>query len=152
MTKSRRPIGVMALVLFHLLNVVLWFIGQTLAISNFDMVAGWGLQEPRALVDPVIVEVNRAIALADTVLLIPLFIVAAVGLMQLRFYGAVASWIVLGWSLYWPAVFWASQFFYSQTGIKHAPTGMDDVIVPGALWIIAAWGIFYLYRQRGLFD
>lgn len=152
MTNSGRPIGVMALILFHLFNLVLWFFGQTLAILNFDLVAEWGLQEPRALVDPVIVEVNRAIALADTVLLLPLFVVAAIGLMRLRFYGAVASWVVLGWSLYWPAVFWASQFFYAQTGITHAPTGMDGLLVPGVMWIIAAWGIWYLYRQRGLFD
>ena len=152
MTNSRRPISVMALILFHLVNVVLWFFGQTLAVFNFDMVASWGLQEPRALVDPVIVEFNRAIALADTLLLLPLFVVAAIGLMRLRFYGAVASWIVLGWSLYWPAVFWASQFFYAQTGMRHAPTGIDDLLVPGAMWIVAAWGIWYPYRHRELFD
>lgn len=152
MLKSGRPVGVNALILFHLFNVVIWFFGQTLAVIDYDMVAGWGLQEPRELLNPAIVEVNRAIALTDTLIMLPLFCVAAVGLLGMRFYGTVASWLVLGLTLYWPVISWTAQFFYASAGIQHAPTPMINILLPGTLWIIAARGIWYLYRNRELFD
>lgn len=152
MTRSSRPVGVNALILFHLFNIIIWLIGQTLAVFSYDMVAELGLQEPRELLNPAIVETNRAIGLTDTLIMLPLFCVALFGLLGMRFYGAVASWLVLGLTLYWPVIFWTAQFFYATAGIQHAPTAMINVLLPGTLWVIAAWGIFYLYRNRGLFD
>ncbi len=152
MTRSGRPIGVTTLILFHLFNLIIWFFGQTLAIFYYDMVAEWGLQEPRVLVDPVIVEVNRAIAIADTILILPLFLIATIGLWGMRFWGVVASWIVLGWLWYFPLVFWSSQALYAAADIRHAPTGMVGILVPATLCVIAAWGIWYLYRNRAVFD
>lgn len=152
MTIGRYPAGLIVLILFHIFNLVIWFFGQTLAIFDYDMVAAWGLQAPRDLLDPAIVEVNRAIGLTDTLIMLPLFAIAAFGLLGLRFYGAVLSWVVLGLSLYWPVIFWTSQYYYAAAGIRHAPTGVVEIVLPGALWIIAAWGIWYLYRNRALFD
>jgi len=88
-----------------------------------------GLQYPRELIDPVIVEVNRAIGLADIIILIPLFIIAVIGLWRLKFYGALASWMVLGTSLYWPVIFCSNQYFYDQAGIKHQPTPMSNNVI-----------------------
>jgi hypothetical protein len=105
------PLGIKIIVGFHVFSFVLWFIGQSGAVVAYDKMAEWGLQGPRASLDPVIVEVNRAIGLADTIIMLPLFIVAAVGLLRTRFYGAVASWLVFGMTLYWPVVFWISQEF-----------------------------------------
>ena len=124
---------------------------QTVAVVAYDTVAGWGLQDARDLVDPVIVEVNRAIGLADTIVMLPLFIVAAVGLIRRRFYGAVASWLAFGMTLYWPVVFWCSQGFYAAAGILHQPMALAYIILPGVLWLIACWGSWYLARNRALF-
>jgi hypothetical protein len=114
------------------------------------MVAGWGLQDLRSAVDPVIVEIKRAIGLTDTLLLLPLHLVAAVGLLQRRFYGAVASWLVFGITLYWPVLFWASQGFYSAADIAHQPMTAGYIILPGAAFLIACWGSWYLYRNRAV--
>lgn len=149
---GRYPVGVVFLIVFHLFNLVIWFFGQTLAFFSYDLVATWGLQEPRALLDPAIVEVNRAIGLTDTLIMLPMFVVAVFGLFAMRFYGAVASWTVLGCSLYWPVIYWTMQSQYAAGGIMHAPTTLVNIVVPGAIWLIAAWGIWYLYRQRVLFD
>ena len=81
---GRYPVGVIVLIVFHLLNLVVWFFGQTLAFFYYDMVATWGLQEPRTLLDPAIVEVNRAIGLIDTLIMLPMFGVAAFGLFAMR--------------------------------------------------------------------
>jgi hypothetical protein len=148
---SRLPLGVKAIVGFHIFSFVIWFFGQSGAVVAYDKVAEWGLQDPRALIDPVIVEVNRATGLTDTFVMLPLFIVAAVGLIRSRFYGAVASWLAFGMTLYWPVIFWCSQGFYAAAGIKHAPTSLGYIVLPGALFLIACWGSWYLARNRELF-
>ncbi len=148
---SALPRGVKIIIGFHVFSFVIWFFGQSVAVVNYDMVAEWGLQDPRALIDPVIVQVNRAIGLTDTIVMLPLFIIAAAGLFRRKFYGAVASWLAFGMTLYWPVVFWISQAFYAEASIRHQPTSMFAIILPAALMLIACWGSWYLYRNRGLF-
>ena len=143
--------GLRVLIGFHVFSLIIWFFGQTLAIVAYDTVAEWGLQGPRDLLDPVIVEVNRGIGLTDTLVMLPLFVVAAFGLSRRRFYGAVASWLVFGMTLYWPVIYWSCQGFYAAAGIAHQPTSMATIILPGALWLIAAWGTWYLAKNRDLF-
>jgi len=149
---SGLPLGVKVIIGFHIFSFVIWFFGQSMAVVAYDRVAEWGLQDPSALIDPVIVQINRAIGLTDTIVMLPLFIVAAVGLYRRRFYGAVASWLAFGMTVYWPVVFWCSQAFYAQAGIKHAPTQPVAIILPGALLLIACWGSWYLARNRELFQ
>ena len=148
---DRLPKGVWAVIAFHLLNLSLWSVGQTAALVDYDRVADWGLQDPRSLVDPVIVQVNQAIAAADTVVLLPIFAVAVVGLLQKRFFGVVASWLALGITLYWPVVFWFSQSFYGRGGTLHVPISAPTLIVPAAFLVIGAWAAWYLARHRALF-
>lgn len=148
---DRMPPGVRAIIAFHTLNILLWSVGQTAALLDYDRVAEWGLQDARALVDPVIVQVNQGIALADTIVLLPLFAVAAVGLVKRRFFGVVASWLALGITLYWPAVFWSSQAFYGRGGSLHVPITAATLIVPATFFVIGVWASWYLARHRALF-
>lgn len=149
---SIRPVGLKIVLGFHCFNLVIWFFGQTLAVVAYDTVAGWGLQDSRELVDPVIVEVNRAIGLTDTLVMLPLFLVAIVGLSKGRFYGAVASWLVFGITVYWPVVFWTSQGFFTAAGIRHLPLALPVLVVPAVCLAMACWGSWYLYRIRDRFQ
>ena len=90
---SRLPDGVKVIVGFHVFRFFMWVVGQTGAAVAYDSVAELGLQDPRAVLDPVIVELNRATGLADTLIMLPMFIVAAIGLLRRRLFGAVASWL-----------------------------------------------------------
>lgn len=94
------PLGIKIIIGFHLLNILLWTIGQGGAVISYDTIAQWGLQDSRELIDPVIVEVNRAIGLADMIIMIPLFLIAVIGLWRQKFYGAVFSWLALGITFY----------------------------------------------------
>jgi hypothetical protein len=149
--ESRLPIGVKIIIGFHVFSFVFWFFGQSGAVVAYDAVAKWGLQDARDLLDPVIVEVNRAIGLTDTIVMLPLFIVAAVGLVRRKFWGAVASWLVFGMTMYWPVVFWCSQGFFAAAGITYRPTQPIAILVPGTLLLIACWGTWYLAQRRELF-
>ena len=146
------PVAVKVILGFHVFNLVIWLIGQTGAVVAYDTVAAWGLQEPRDLVDPALVEVNRGIGLADTIVMLPLFAIAIVGLLRRRFYGAVASWLVFGMTIYWPVVYWCSQGFYARAGLRHVPVSAGTVILPGTLLLIAVWGSWYLAVRREIFS
>lgn len=143
---TKIPPGVKIIIGFHLLNIILWTIGQGGAVISYDTVAEWGLQDPRSLIDPAIVEVNRGIGLADMIIMIPLFIIAVIGLCRLKFYGVLFSWLALGITLYWPIVFLCSQYFYSQAGIAHKPAPVDTIIILLMLFLFAGWASWYLFK------
>ena len=148
---SKLPVGIKIIIGFHLLNILLWTIGQGGAVISYDTVAKWGLQDPRELIDPIIVEVNKGIGLADMIIMMPLFIIAVIGLWRKKLYGAITSWMVLGLSLYWPVVFWCSQFFYARADLKHqtAPASTHVIlifIVTFSLW--ASWYLFRYYKKN----
>jgi len=145
--KTKLPLGIKIIIGFHLFNIIMWTIGQGGAVISYDTVARWGLQDPRALLDPVIVEVNRGIGLADLLTMIPLFFMAVIGLWRLKFYGAVASWLVLGISFYWPIVFFGNQYFYGQEGIKYNPTPISTILFLVVLLLFAGWASWYLFRN-----
>ena len=152
MTQSRsKTYGVEVIIGFHAFSFLAWSFGQTGAVISYDTVAAWGFQDARALVDPVIVQVNQGIGLADTIVQLPLFLLAIVGLVRKRFYGAVASWLVFGTTLYWPVVFWSSQLFYARGGTMHVPTSPVTAIIPGVILAFAVWGSWYLARHRAVF-
>jgi hypothetical protein len=144
------PPGIKVIIGFHIFSFAIWSFGQTGAVIDYDRVAEWGLQDPRVLIDPVIVAVNSGIGLADTIIMLPFFVVATIGLLRMRFYGAVASWLAFGMTLYWPTVFWCTQGFYAAAGITHVPTSPLTVVLPGVFLLVAAWGSWYLGRNRRL--
>jgi hypothetical protein len=147
---SKLPVGFKIIIGFHLFNIILWTIGQGGAVISYDTVAKWGLQDSREMIDPVIVEVNRGIGLTDIIIMIPLFIIAVVGLWRFKFYGAVASWLALGITLYWPVVFWSSQYLYGQSGIKYQPTLLSTSVFLSMLLIISLWAVWYLLKNYKL--
>ena len=149
---SNLTLPIKIIIAFNLLNVVLWTFGQGYAVIDYDTVAEWDLQARRDLLNPAIVEVNRGIGLADMITLIPLFIIGTIGLWKMRFFGAVASWMAYGITLYWPVVFWCSQLFYGQEGIKYEPTTPEAIIVPVIFILTAAWASWYLYKNHQLFE
>jgi hypothetical protein len=149
---TKFPLGIKVIIGFHLFNIILWTIGQGGAVISYDVVAQWGLQDPRAVIDPAIVEVNRGIGLADMMTMLPLFIIAVIGLWRLKFYGAVASWLALGITLYWPLVFLCSQYLYGQAGIKYKPTPISTILFLVALLLFAGWASWYLFKNYKQFN
>jgi len=139
--------GLKLIIGFHILNFLVWGIGQGGAVISYDKVAEWGLQDPRILLDPAIVAVNKAIGLADMILLLPLFAGAAVGLLKRKLYGTVLSWMVLGISIYWPIVFLCSQFYYEKSGIQFNPTTISVFAVLIFMILFSSWACCYLFKN-----
>ena len=153
MEKQKKvPLSFKLIIGFLMLNLLIFIIGQGGAVVSYDYVAKLGLQEARETIDPVIVEVNRGIGLADFLIGVPLFILAIIGLWRLRFFGAVFSWMILGISLYWTTVAWAKQSFYLQASIKSQPFNIGVHAVLAFVFIVSLWASWNLYKNRSLFD
>ena len=146
--QSKIKFGIKLIIGFHMLNLLIFVVGQGGAVVAYDTVASWGLQEARETVDSVIVVVNRGIGLADVIVGVPLFILAIVGLWRRTYLGYVASWMVFAISLYWPAVAWSKQYFYTQASIKCEPFDISVHMVLAFVFLFSLWGSWYLYRQR----
>ena len=112
------PFGTKIIIGFFIFSAIVFTIGQGGAVIAYDNVANWGLQFDKSdSADPVVIVVNRGTGLADVIVGVPLFVVAAIGLSRLKFYGAVASWLGFGMNLYWPVVAWTKQRFYVNAGV-----------------------------------
>jgi len=149
--KSNIPLGIKAVIGFFVFCTIMWIVGQGGAVVAYDAVATLALQVPRESVDPVIVEVNRGIGLADVLIEVPLLVVAIIGLSQLKFYGVVASWMALGINMYWPIVAWSKQSFYVQAGIKTEPFDAFLHTTLVFIFLFSAWASWFLYKNCNLF-
>ena len=144
-------LGIKLIIGFHILNAVMFIVGQGESVVAYDTVTEWGLvHDRRAYSDPFIIVLNKAIGLAD-VMVVPIFIVAAIGLWQKRFYGLMASFIVLGINFYWTLVAWIKQYYYIQANIKCEPFGLGVHSMLSFVFLFSVWASWYLYKNRRLF-
>ena len=146
--QNKIELGVKFIIGFHILNLIMFVVGQGGAVVSYDTVAEWGLQEARETIDPLIVVINRGIGLADVIIGAPLFLIAIIGLWRQRYWGSVTSWMVFGISLYWTTVAWAKQYFYIQTSIKCEPFNIGTHMVLAFVFLFSLWGSWYLYKKR----
>ena len=147
-TQNKITLSVKFIIGFHILNLLMFVVGQGGAVISYDTVAGWGLQEARDTIDPVIVVVNRGIGLADVIIGVPLFIIAITGLWRQKYFGFVASWMVFAISLYWTTVAWSKQYFYAQASVKCEPFNIGVHFVLAFVFLFSLWGSWYLYKKR----
>jgi len=150
--QKRLPLAIMFIIGFFILSSILWIIGQGGAVVAYDSVAELGFQHDiKETADPVIIEVNRGIAVGDVVIQLPLFILGIIGLWRLRFYGAVASWMGLGMNLYWITVAWVKQYFYVNASFKCEPFPVSLHGVLTFFFLFSVWGCWYLFKKRAIF-
>jgi hypothetical protein len=147
----RLSLGIKALIGFLIAHALL-LLTQTWAVFDYDTVASMKLQEPRSMADEAVVQANRAIGLADTLIMLPLNTMAVVGLLRRKFYGVICSWMLLGIALYWPIVFVMSRFTYASADIRHIPLRAEDIITTGVVFLLSCLGRWLLCRSPELIE
>ena len=151
--EQQLSLGLRVIVGFHILSAFLWILGQTFAVFSYDAAASMGLQEPRDLTDPALVQVSIGIGMADTVILIPLHTLAAYAIVRREFYGIIMSWMNFAVSMYWTAIYWTGLIAYGMGSIKHASADTTSLAVTIFVFLFAVWGSWYQCRGcRGLVD
>jgi hypothetical protein len=137
---------VIGFLIFHLAIILT----QTWAFFDYDLVASNKLQEPRFLADEAVVQANRAICAAHSVVMLPLSLMAIAGLVRHQFYGVVCTWMLFGTALYWPVNFIASRFTYASAGIRHVELNGGDFGICLFVFMFGCWGSWLLCRSPQL--
>eukprot|EP00429_Kryptoperidinium_foliaceum_P019231 CAMPEP_0176035654 /NCGR_PEP_ID=MMETSP0120_2-20121206/17644_1 /TAXON_ID=160619 /ORGANISM="Kryptoperidinium foliaceum, Strain CCMP 1326" /LENGTH=174 /DNA_ID=CAMNT_0017369021 /DNA_START=23 /DNA_END=547 /DNA_ORIENTATION=- len=143
------PTDVKILIIFLVVHLLI-VLTQTWAFFDYDLMARNKLQEPRFLADEAVVQSNRAICAAHSIVILPLNLLAIVGLTSKQFYGVVSSWMMLGTAMFWPTNFVASRFTYSSAGIRHVELNGGDFSICLFVFIFACWASQRLYRSTEL--
>ena len=150
--QKKIQLGIKFIIGFHILNIIMWVVGQGGSVIAYDTVAQWGLVEARETVDPFCIVINRAIGLADVIIAPPIFLIATIGLWKMRFYGLMTSFMCFGIGLYWTTIAWVKQIFLIQAGVKCEPFDIGTHSMLGFVFLFSVWGSWYLYKIRKQFD
>jgi hypothetical protein len=146
---------------FHLLLVLL----PAWSYFQYDMVAAFHLEEPRSIADEAVVQTNRAIGLVNLMLVVPLNLLAIIGLtlplLRRRrhpasfsstwhppqappLWGMISSYLLLGVALYWPTLFVATRITYAVADIAHVRLGPQDLTTVSMVLAFALWSTWHL--------
>jgi hypothetical protein len=94
------------------------------------------------------VAMNKGFAVSDTLIYLPLLILALIGLMLRRFWGFFAMTGALAISAYWPIACLVTLFFSKNIPTFHFKHYTSYTIILLFITIFSIWGLFYLYKKR----
>jgi hypothetical protein len=144
MTSTGRPIGFWVLVVFLVVSIGLMLMGQTMAVFNYDLAVGWGLQERPEDMTEFGVQVNRAFGAADTVVNIPLMLISMIGLIFRKHWSLLVTAAFFGASAYWSVtVTFMLAFLPGVAGYNNVP-GAEIWLFIGTYMVVGVVGLFYI--------
>lgn len=143
MVSEKRPLAFWGLCVFLVLGALVVLLGQTSAVFAYDFAVGLGLQESVDQVSEYGVEVNRAFGLGDTVVYIPLMVVALAGLIRRRRWALTVTAAVMGISVYWAATVWAMMVMLRGVSGYELVAGPEYWVFLGVFIAVGVWGILY---------
>ena len=141
---SRYPIGIWV-ALFALIMIFFAWLMQTYSLIDWEGAVKLGIQNESFNADPVeqaIADVEKGIAIADILWVLPITIVAFIGLLRNKFIGFIAAMMVFGICVYFP-------LFY----IFRVSMNFDIALAAIIIWAIPSLlGITGLWMNRKLFS
>jgi len=151
MTVMKRPITFWIFIFIMTLSAVLFLLGQTTAVFNYEFAAGLGLQEDVKEITEFGVQINRAFGASDTLVYIPLIIISVIGLSLNKRWALFTSAAVMGISAYWATTAaFIFLFLEGVPGYSFVP-GVDYWIFIMSYIVFGLWGLWYLvYRGEKL--
>lgn len=144
MSDAKRSPAVWVIICFLILSVVPLLLGQTTSLFAYEFAVGIGLQESIDEVTAFGVEMNRAFGVADTVVYIPLMVVALVGLRRKKRWAVPITAAVMGISVYWSLTMTALLLFARDVPGYTLVPGIEYWVFLGAHVIFGVLGIIYL--------
>lgn len=135
---------------FGALLIVIYILGQTMAIINYDFAVSIGLQEPVHEITDVGVALNKGFGLGDTVFYIPLFIIGIIGMLKRSAIGLYAMFGALAITIYWPIVGLATVFFAKGAPGWYFTDYASYSVILSLIILYGIWGIWFLFKNRNI--
>ena len=151
-TKEQRPthdgIGFKVLIAIAILLTILYLMGQTMAIFDYDFAVSIGLQEPIDEITGVGVAMNKGFGFGDTVAYIPLLIMGVWGLIKRTKLGYFCMIGALAITIYWPMVSLPTLFYAKGTDGWRFSDYTSYTILLSLITAYGAWGLWYLFTRE----
>ena len=144
MTRAKRPIAYWVIVSFLALSTVLMLIAQTTPVFDYALAVRLGFQNGADKISEYGVQVIRAFCVADTLVFIPLTLIALVGLLLKQRWSLFATASLTGISIYWVVAYGFMVAFLNGQPGYHVVLGMADWIIMGAYATFGVWTLLYL--------
>lgn len=145
---GRRGIGFWLLIGFGVVLNVIYLLGQTMAVIDYDFAVSIELQEPLDEITEIGVALNKGFGFGDTVFYIPLFIIGIVGLLKRSTVGLFAMLGAMAITVYWPLVGLSTVFYAKGAPGWHFTNYSSYSILLSLVTFYGIWGFWFLYRNR----
>ncbi len=140
--------GLIVLLGLAVLLVVLLFLGQTLALFNYELAVSLGLQESAEEFGGVGIAYAKGFGFGDTIIYIPLLIFGIIGLIKVKKWGLYSMFAALGITAYWPMVnLYAVLIGRGVINLTSDKYITYSILLP-LITIYGLWGMWYLYKKE----
>jgi hypothetical protein len=144
----KRTTGFWILIGIGILLNVMYLLGQTMAIINYDFAVSIELQEPLADITAVGVALNKGFGFGDTFFYMPLFVVGIIGLLKRSALGVYTMFGAMAVTVYWPIVGLSTVFYAKGSPGWHFTDYISYSILLSLIAFYGLWGSWFLYRKR----
>ena len=148
MTMVKRTSGFWILISTGILLNLIYLLGQTMAIVNYDFAVSIGLQEPINEITGVGVALNKGFGAGDTFFYMPIFVIGIIGLLKRSVWGLYAMIGAMAVTVYWPIVGLSTVFFAKGAEGWHFADYTSYSILLSLIGIYGIWGLWFLYNNR----
>jgi hypothetical protein len=145
---EKRTIGFWVLIIVALFLSVIFLLGQTLAVFNYDLTVKLGLQESSEEIGSVGIAFAKGFGFADTVFYIPLILAGVIGLFKRKSWGLLSMFGALAITVYWPLVHLYTIFVERTAITLSQDTYISFIIILPLIIIYSLWGMYYLYKNK----
>lgn len=119
-------------------------IAQTTPIFDYDLAVRLGFQNGADKITEYGVQVIRAFCVADSLVFIPLTVLALIGLLLKKRWSLFATASLTGISIYWVVAYGFMVSFLNGMPGYHVALGAPDWVIMGAYVVFGVWALLYL--------
>jgi hypothetical protein len=145
---KKRTTGFWFLTGFGVFLTILYVLGQTMAVINYDFAVSIDLQEPVNEITEIGVALNKGFGFGDTVIYIPLFVIGIIGLLKRTALGLFAMLGAMAVTVYWPVVSLSTVMFAKGATGWYFTDYRSYSIVLSLIALYGIWGFIFLYKNR----
>ena len=130
------------------LLTLMFLLGQTMAVINYDFTVSLGLQESQDAVTEIGVAANKGFGVGDTVVYIPLFVLGIAGMIKRRYWGFFCMCGALAITVYWPVVCLTLLYYAKGAPGFTFSAYAEYTVLLSAITAYGIWGLVFIYRNR----
>ena len=146
----KKPSGFWLLIGFGIVLNILYLLGQTMAVINYDFAVSIGLQESVNEITEIGVASNKGFGFGDTVIYIPLYVLGIIGLLKRSAFGFYAMFGAMAITMYWPVVGLSMVIFAKGAPGWQFTNYTSYSILLSIIAFYGIWGFWFLYKNRDI--